>query len=795
MTTTADGEEPDDEIESLFARFLDELERGRDVGEELLAEAGERRAELAERMRHERELRALARTVGASPATPALARRFGRFEILDTLGTGGLGRVYLAHDPKLGRKIALKLLSHGEVHERSQTAWILNEARSLASLSHPGVVQVFEVGEVEGSAYVAMQLLPGPSLAVVIAAWKALRDGAAATLPAATLALAERLASNTARITCLAHLAEALAHCHARGLMHRDVKPANVLFDEDARPVLIDFGLAHHDAADEDSSLGLTQKLVGTAAYVAPEQVENERTGADARSDQFAFGTLAYECFALENPFQRKNRPATLDAVARAAPPALATRAAVPPDLARVIHHALEREPGARYPDLAALAADLRAILDSRPISVAEPSPGHLAALWLRRHKRAVAVAGAALALVLALWGTTWALATFTEARAVRAALAGLRPETFEEPDELDRSFETLQGLQQRARRFDAGALRRRVAGPLAPRAEETVHAWSRRLGELLERDRRRSAEEGLALQDMIYRRLAWAERVLCPECPYNLETRARGSVVYPEEQLAGLEVELTRLSVVEVEGDTPLVFDLNLLSAFRPCPMVDLLVPGTYRLQAWTDGRDELTFQSVFFVGEGWPQATRVELVRPVGDLVARCVSVQRTDVELVGGRGRWRIAKTKVLDRLVTIGEFQEYVKETRNPPPEFLESTEHDDAAAVTFSDAMSYAAWAGGRLPTYSELLLAKNSGALNLAAAPSTSGEFVLDRAHPTEAQQTAGYINYSNLDFRPVGDREIVARPTIGSFIGFRVAFDSDLPAYYSELARAPLLR
>ena len=244
-----------------FEEFLAADERGIEREAELLLAAGAQRDALAAKIRLHRQLKALG-GAAAPPPSPAAQQRLGRFEVLGSLGQGGISRVLLAFDPKMNRRVALKLIEREMLLDKDQRTWILNEARGLASTSHPGVVQVYEVGEAGPHTYVAMELLTGPSLHEVIAEWTRQReDSAAPSLPEfeedrarteALRALATRLAPYSRRIELLAELAEALAHCHDHGVLHRDIKPKNVQFDGEGRPKWIDFGLAHVEGADED---------------------------------------------------------------------------------------------------------------------------------------------------------------------------------------------------------------------------------------------------------------------------------------------------------------------------------------------------------------------------------------------------------------------------------------------------------------------------------------------------------------------------------------------------------------
>lgn len=781
-------------VARLFDEYLKGAEEGRDDADELLARAGEDRADLEARIDLERELKALTRE-------PAETRplRIGRFTILELLGQGGLGRVHLAQDPELGWQIALKVLDHRVLLDRNERAWILNEARSLARITHRGVVRVLEVGETDGVSFVAMEHLPGPSLAALIQEWKRQRDGLPEEAANARVRdLAARLAPYSARIDCLARLAEALAHCHDHGILHRDVKPQNVLFDAEGWPKLIDFGLAHLEGADEDSQLGLTQQLVGTAAYIAPEQVASDRTGADPRSDQFSFATVAYECFALANPFQRKGRRATLDAIEAADPPPLARAApAVPPDLVRVLRHAHERAPEARYPSLGALAADLRALLEHRPISVADPSLAHLASLWLRRHRRGARAAALAFGLALAVGCLGWLLLTRRAHARLLDESAAIRPAEFTHPNDFERAFASLLGLKQRAREFDQGGLRSRIFGATYAEVDGVVHAWVAALGASYARDSAASRSSGIPFQEVMYRRLFTKEEILCRECQENLDYRGRGRVRYPLEALVGRKHTLELLVPRRAAHDR---FDQFVATSMEEYP-----VPGTYRLQVWKEGSDELEAETVYQVEEGWPQEQVVAIVAPREDLWRAAVEVGFSSFELLPDHHRVLVPAFRILPRYVTVAEYLEFRRLT-GERGELGNPAEDPDEWPVRVSQAsaMRYAAWVGGRLPLAREVRIAQAAGVLSLRADEGIAGEFVQDLASP--ASPTAlSWLHYRELESTPeltgiwlVPDphRPIAAGATPGGSVqgvAFRVLFAADRVSTYGELARTPL--
>ncbi len=263
-----------------------------------------------------------------------------RYRLEARLGQGGMGEVFRATELETGREVALKTLLPGaDVELRLR---FTREAEAQARVdAHPHVVAVHAAGVDEGRAWLAMDLCPGGDLAARLA------DGP----------LPWRLAAAVGR-----DLARGLAHVHARGVLHRDLKPANVLFDEQGRPRLVDFGLARLD--DGGASLTATGALLGTPAYMAPEQVHGRR--ADARTDVYGLGATLHAALTGGPPFQAAGVLATLEAVLQAAPTPPSRRAAdVPPALDAVVLRCLAKDPADRFPDADALADALEGALGS----------------------------------------------------------------------------------------------------------------------------------------------------------------------------------------------------------------------------------------------------------------------------------------------------------------------------------------------------------------------------------------------------------------------------------------------
>jgi hypothetical protein len=281
----------------------------------------------------------------APPADPPAApARLGPYHVRGLLGRGGMGAVLAADDPALGRPVAVKVMLPHRAADPAARARFLREARAAAAVRHDHVVPIFHVGEQDGAPYLVMPLLDGESLAARLAR---------GPLPPAEVARVGREA------------ALGLAAAHARGLIHRDVKPDNLWLEAPAGRVLVlDFGLAR----DPDAEDRLTQPgaVFGTAAYMAPEQADGG--AVDARADLFALGATLYECATGVSPFRRPTLTATLRAVAdHAPPPPREVNPAVPPALSGLIERLLAKRPADRPPSAAAVADELAALASGAP--------------------------------------------------------------------------------------------------------------------------------------------------------------------------------------------------------------------------------------------------------------------------------------------------------------------------------------------------------------------------------------------------------------------------------------------
>ncbi|MBI5434310.1 MAG: serine/threonine protein kinase [Planctomycetes bacterium] len=573
--------------DELFEEFVSRTDAGERVDRaELLSRAGAERAELEHRLLQFDRLLDLREVLKDPPSTAA--RDYGRFRILDMLGSGAQSRVFLAHDPKLGRRVALKLVEGALLRSGEARAWAENEGRSLARLEHPNVVRVYEIGEADGHTFVAMEWVRGRPVSRVIAEL-------GGTPPAVSGPdgdrIGGRLAPLAARVLLLERLARALAFCHANGVVHRDVKPSNVLIDEHGEPRLIDFGLAHLES-EESSGTRITQRLVGTPAYIAPEQVERGTTGSAPESDQFSFGVLAYELLALQNPFDQGTRTRTLAAITVCEPPDLRQVApVVPGDLARIVMHALEREPGARYPNLQTLADDLTAFRELRAISLPAPTTLALIANVARRHRRALFGTAAAIALVT-LSGVAFAWESVRRTRARLASAIETEAGRLLESS-LPRDFVEVQRnlarLADDARREDEHGRFAAFFEPLTDVAERAREHASRALGAALDAEEQHAREFGYPLDLQPWALALDLEWELTPNATRNRERQRRGRIEL-EPSLAGHSIELFGWQLALDSSKWQLV----------PRPFDPRLPAGRYRLVAWDDqarlGEYELT-------------------------------------------------------------------------------------------------------------------------------------------------------------------------------------------------------
>jgi tetratricopeptide (TPR) repeat protein len=387
-------------VESLVAQVADEFHERQARGERPDPEEyAARHPEAAPLLRKVLAVvdRSLAGAGLEAAAGGAVAGTLGDFRILREVGRGGMGIVYEAEQLSLGRRVALKVLPFAATMDPRQRQRFHNEAQAAAQLHHPNIVPVYSVGCERGVHYYAMQFIEGQSLAAALDELRRQEAGPPAAPPRS--ARAREHFRTVARWGVQA--AEALDHAHQVGVVHRDVKPANLLVDGAGNVWVTDFGLAQFG---QGGGLTLSGDLVGTLRYMSPEQALAKRVVIDHRTDVYSLGATLYELLTLRPAFPGADRQELLRQVAfeEPAPPRQLRRAA-PRELETVVLKAMEKGPADRYATAQELADDLRRWLEDRPLRARRPGLARRAVKWSRRHRPLVTAAVVSLLLAVVM--------------------------------------------------------------------------------------------------------------------------------------------------------------------------------------------------------------------------------------------------------------------------------------------------------------------------------------------------------------------------------------------------------
>lgn len=276
--------------------------------------------------------------------------RFGPYEIISTLGAGGMGEVYRARDTRLGREVAIKILPTELSSSQDRLNRFEQEAYSASSLNHPNIITIHDIGSEDSTRYIAMELVDGKTLRELIS----------------TGPIASRKA-----ISIATQLAEGLAKAHSAGIIHRDLKPENVMITKDGFVKILDFGLAKLFTADKQEGVSSLQTaagtnagiILGTIGYMSPEQASGEQV--DFRSDQFSLGSILYEMVTGQRAFQKKTTVETMAAIINQDPQPIASiNPQVPAPIRWFIERCLAKDPADRFASTDDLSRDLKSIRD-----------------------------------------------------------------------------------------------------------------------------------------------------------------------------------------------------------------------------------------------------------------------------------------------------------------------------------------------------------------------------------------------------------------------------------------------
>lgn len=379
---------------------------------------------------------------GQAPKLPGM---FGEFRLLSILGKGGMGVVYEAIQESLDRKVAVKVMSVKHGLEETQKRRFVNESMAVARMEHPNIIPVYSVGEQDGISYFSMRLVEGSDLRRVI---KQLREDVQSD-PKPSVgfrwlrrsAVTKRIANDrtsgdikndstksssidnslsvekfiaasdgrsksgnreyfrsVAQLGCAA--ASALHHAHSLGVLHRDIKPGNLMLDQSGHLWVMDFGLAQVDGGEEITQTG---DVLGTYRYMSPEQASGRRNFVDLRTDVYSLGVTLYELLTLHQAVSGESQRDVLKQLCFKDPVSLAKlNPTIPHDLQLVIHKAIERDPADRYQSAELLEADLNRFIDGKPIAARKPTLSRRGVRWIQSHKQlATAIAGIGFVLLL----------------------------------------------------------------------------------------------------------------------------------------------------------------------------------------------------------------------------------------------------------------------------------------------------------------------------------------------------------------------------------------------------------
>ncbi len=315
--------------------------------------------------------------------------KFGRYAVSHELGRGGMGIVYEATDPQIGRRLAIKIINFQSFTSAEESTALrerlFREARSAGALSHPGIVVIYDVGEDNQMAYIAMELVDGPSLHQMLASGQRLDPAQA--------------------LDILRQAAAALDHAHQSGIVHRDIKPANIMLHQKNQVKIADFGIAK---ITFEPKYTMTGTSMGTPDYMSPEQIEAQPT--DGRSDQFSLAVVAYELLTGVTPFHAGSFAAIVHRiVAGPRPSASAANPALPPGVDEVLRRAMAQLPAERYGTCAEFVGALDVAMQPAPMT--QPAPiAAVPVVQTRRDKRLPYVLAGVLALLVVSAGAVYRL-------------------------------------------------------------------------------------------------------------------------------------------------------------------------------------------------------------------------------------------------------------------------------------------------------------------------------------------------------------------------------------------------
>lgn len=673
----------------------------------------------------------------ATPITPGglapgrgeyVGRVLGDFELVTEVGRGGMGLVYTAKQISLGRRVAVKVLPPSPLLTGNTVSRFQREAEAAGRLSHPAITPVHAVGKTDDLHWFAMEFVPGHDLHAEL---ELLRGKTLKNRPNEQRFLPEpgsrHFIAAAARV--VEEVARALDHAHQAGIVHRDVKPHNVLLDRAGHPHLVDFGLAKDESL---GSLSRTGERKGTPHYMSPEQVARDKTAVDHRTDIYSLGVVLYELLTLKRPFPFDDPSEVFEHISKSDPqPVRRHNSRVPADLQTICETAMAKSADRRYASAGALADDLIRFLDHQSIVARPAGAAERVVRFLARHKLAGSLV--VVAVVGTLGGSWWGERQSAQARDTERAetLEGLMADaTWDDPATLSRLAEGLTVLGEVQADDGSSARCRDAAQRFEARTEAFRQTWIERAPAVLDGltrtwDPDRFGVTSVAPEPNDEGALLAQVALLFPSDTELLEVTSYQALlpsISVTADRADARVRLRRIDAVT--GEPGAVTDLGI------APVVDHRVGlGTWRILVEAPGHGQAEFDRLL-EAPGMTLSLDVVL-RPEDDVVTDMVAVPggvwRAPLEgeqADGDEECWPLSTSVevepfLIDRHeVSVGEYRQFLEATgrQRPvkwPPEddWDPSWERRPVTSITFGDARAYAEWVGKRLPTHHEWELA------------------------------------------------------------------------------------
>ncbi len=627
--------------------------------------------------------------------------RLGDYRLIREVGRGGMGIVYEAEQVSLQRTVALKVLPPHLTLTDTRVQRFQREAQASAKLQHPGIVPILGVGEVRDVHFFAMEYIEGQSLQDRLEAWRAEERGRRDFREA---------------LEIVAQLSDALQYAHEHGVIHRDVKPQNVLLGKSGVPRLVDFGLAK---VLGEESVSLSGELVGTPYYMSPEQALAKRVPVDARTDVFSAGVVLYELLTLKRPFEGRTPQEVLFQITFKEPRPMRTHdPRIPKDLEVICAKAMDKNPQHRYESAGAFGDDLRRFLAHEAIQARPPSFGQRTVRFARRHR--LWIVAASIAVLASLVGFTVADRA-SERSHLDRALAPLRELAAVNALE-SRPVDELQAALRGVSRVRASfASLGRAPTELLDGLEQRIHAVGAKLrSEGLARLAAGRAERG-AHSDFDYvsgwLRLREASQLLPGDAELSAQSHwsqllPRLTVRVPASSAGPVEVSLIPIDGLNGRALAP--------QSLGPAPVNDLPVaPGYYRIVArGPEGHAECTR----YLQRRGQTVTVEPTLRPTSRVLEGMVRIDAGPFTFGHGtdasEGPLFAQRTEHVEAFwidaeeVSNARYRAFCDATGHPYPTFW-SEPYEPAwdelpvIGVSFFDAQAYAEWAGKRLPTLYE----------------------------------------------------------------------------------------